>query len=336
MLKNIAEKTGVSISTVSRALAGKPGVSAKKQKEILEIARKCGIMPSRAASYLRTGRRSGVKIIVNYGRTRISAMREHELINMAEKEFGYVETGVCAEEGDVESQAREAVSAGNSGIIFCGDTLRISPETTAMLRKKKIPFVSIGAESETFDSLLINRAAGTRQIAKLFIHTKKTRPVYFSFCNCKNPDDRLKGIISACEEEEAPAPELFHPAGSDIENAYFAARELFSTVPCDALFAYSDTMAIGALRAVHELGLRVPEDVSIAGMDGIPECAYLSPSLTTVVQPVAEAAREAINLLKNRLSYPECAKQTKKLDTKLFLRETTTQINPEIMKKIYQ
>src|SRR6185369_14082026 len=77
-----------------------------------------------------------------------------------------------------------------------------------------------------------------------------------------------------------------------------AGQRLAKTPKVTAVFAANDSMALGVLRAFHEAGVRVPEDVSVVGFDDIPEAAYMTPPLTTVVQPFREVGRRSIeNLL---------------------------------------
>ena len=83
-----------------------------------------------------------------------------------------------------------------------------------------------------------------------------------------------------------------------LEAGYNAARDYFRDHPdTTALFAMSDTVAIGAIRALSDLGKSVPEDVSVVGFDGIDLCRFSIPRLTTVEQPVDEIARRSVNLL---------------------------------------
>jgi len=118
----------------------------------------------------------------------------------------------------------------------------------------------------------------------------------------------------------APQTEI----GASPEPGYEATKELLAESRCfTALFAYNDLCAIGAIRALDEARLRVPEDVSVVGFDDIPGASYSRPSLTTVRQPMQEmgqlAARTLLDQIEKRTSYvPEIA-----VEPKLIVRQST-------------
>ena len=90
-----------------------------------------------------------------------------------------------------------------------------------------------------------------------------------------------------------------------------------------AIFAISDVMAIGACRAIFDKGMRVPQDIAVAGYDGIDISKYYSPSITTVKQPVEDIAREAVLLLFDIISGKK-EHQHKVFDAELLVRESTS------------
>ena len=93
-------------------------------------------------------------------------------------------------------------------------------------------------------------------------------------------------------------PQDYRECRFSLEAGYNAARDYFRSHPeTTALFAMSDTVAVGAVRALRDLGKSVPEDVSVVGFDGIDLCRFTIPRLTTVEQPVDEIARRSVNLL---------------------------------------
>lgn len=93
----------------------------------------------------------------------------------------------------------------------------------------------------------------------------------------------------------SPDPALLVDAVSSEENGYHAARELLSReAPFDAIFAASDLIAVGAMRALSEAGLSVPEDVAVVGFDDIPAAAFTSPPLTTIMQDIRLAGEALV------------------------------------------
>ncbi len=117
---------------------------------------------------------------------------------------------------------------------------------------------------------------------------------------------RWEGIVAAAQELGIELrPELDRPVGGDDpspQKGYETTKELLSRkVPFTALFAYNDISAVGAIRAIKETGLRVPEDISVVGFDDIREAAYHLPSLTTVRQPLRKIGALAAETLIERI-----------------------------------
>jgi len=113
------------------------------------------------------------------------------------------------------------------------------------------------------------------------------------------PDLRMRGALAALDEAGIPpGPSHVQSAGFTVMGGYRAmTRILEHPDPPTAVFAFSDEMAIGAMRAAHEHGMAVPGDLSVAGFDDIPEAALSTPKLTTVRQPHHRKGAEAVRLL---------------------------------------
>jgi DNA-binding LacI/PurR family transcriptional regulator len=127
-------------------------------------------------------------------------------------------------------------------------------------------------------------------------------------------------------EDNSPSPHL----GYEVTRKLLASGERFT-----ALFAFNDISAMGAIRAIHEFGLRVPEDVSVVGFDDIESAAYQSPGLTTVLQPLRKMGRLAAETVLRRISLPAekpdstPAKIT--LEAELIVRGTTSALVPRLI-----
>ena len=136
----------------------------------------------------------------------------------------------------------------------------------------------------------------------------------------------LQGIslqTSLTTQLEGPAP--------THEPGYFAAQRLLAAgTPFSALFAFNDMSAIGAIRALREAGLRVPQDVSVLGFDDIPSAAFQNPSLTTVRQPLRNmgllAAEAILSQIDGNASHP--SSKIVQVDPELIVRESTAAVNP--------
>ena len=138
-------------------------------------------------------------------------------------------------------------------------------------------------------------------------------------------ESRRDGYVAALGAAGIPLDPALQTA-SDFElapGAEAAARLLDQPEPPTAIFAFNDAIAIGALRAARERGLRVPEDVSVLGFDDMRHATIVAPALTTIRQPLAEMGRAAIGLLSRLLDDPGYEPRHVELPTRLVVREST-------------
>ncbi len=134
--------------------------------------------------------------------------------------------------------------------------------------------------------------------------------------------NRLAGFQAALRTHHVPqAPELIRTGQFHYSEGYAAAQALLAlAVPPTAIFASNDDMAFGAMEALREQGVRVPDDMSVVGFDGIPQAALMHPPLTTVSQPLAKMGRVATQMLLDQLSDPEKPIRRIELPTELIIR----------------
>ena len=134
--------------------------------------------------------------------------------------------------------------------------------------------------------------------------------------------DRLLGYKRGLEKAGLPVdPQLIYEGMFDREQGYFGMKHLLPYKP-DALFAAGDTIAQGAITAVHEAGLRVPDDIAVVGFDDLDVASRTNPKLTTVRQPVQEKGARAAQLLIDLIEGAVDAPQHILLPTELVIRES--------------
>ena len=147
-------------------------------------------------------------------------------------------------------------------------------------------------------------------------------------------DDRWRGIVEVSSELGIEIrPELTVQLDRDVsspELGYPVAQQLFSVKRAfTALVCFNDVAAIGAIRAMRDLGLRVPEDISVIGFDDIRAASYLSPRLTTIRQPLSDMGRYAAQCIINRLNRTEDFRELVVFEPKLVVRESTSVMKPQ-------
>jgi DNA-binding LacI/PurR family transcriptional regulator len=138
-------------------------------------------------------------------------------------------------------------------------------------------------------------------------------------------EDRLQPYRESLEVEGIPYdPNLVQECGPTIEDGYQAAKKLLELkMRPTAIITVNDLLAIGALRAAADLGLRVPQDVSLVGYDDIPMANYFVPRLTTVTKNALDLGRKAFEMLLARIQSPELPRQITYVPPRLVIREST-------------
>jgi len=299
-IHDVARLAKVSIATVSRVMSGADPVNPKTQQRVIEAMEQLNYTPNGLARNLRSLKTNVIIALV----PDIKNPFFSEVIRGIEdgaREAGF-NVLVGSTDGDTE-KAKEYMAlleeSRADGLIlttaqmdqtFIEDFAARRPMVLACeyIAGSEIPCVSIDNES------------AARKITKHLLAQGHTRIAHIMGpSNVVLSQARLNGYKQALREQGVPEDELLVQEGDfSIESGYTVAKKLLSIeqIPT-AIFAASDVMAIGALRAIHEHGLRVPEDIAVAGFDDINMASYVSPSLTTIHQPRYEIGQRSVRML---------------------------------------
>ncbi len=301
-VKDIARRAGVSHSTVSRALHHSSLISAETTGRIEQLASEMGYSPSAAARTLKT-RRSLVLGVV------LSSIEDpffSEILQGIEEEVqgsGYSLFIAAAHRNPQREQeiVRAMVEHRVDGVIICSTSF--STEQSGQLLQFGLPLVVVNNQAvEDFRySIYHDDLDGSRQITKHLIELGHHRIAYIGNSLAgRSSLDRLDGF-----RREMNAHALAVPAEYVIEAAGgrppegAAVLDHFLALPKrpTALICYNDMLALGVLKGLHQSGLDVPRDISVAGFDNIVFSAYTQPPLTTFDQPKRLMGGEAAHLL---------------------------------------
>jgi LacI family transcriptional regulator len=201
------------------------------------------------------------------------------------------------------------------------DSLNAVPDT--------IPVVLVCSVSRgnTLDSLTIDNCRGTREMVRDLIARGHSRIAIIKG-SPRNYDaaERLRGYRLALREAGiAPDPSLERGGGFTEVGGYAATLELLAVNPRPtAIFAANDSMAIGALSAMRESGVKVPEEMAVAGFDDIPLARYMDPPLSSVHVPIWELGARAVELLLNGITHKNShTRKRERVSTELVIRRST-------------
>ena len=302
----VARIAGVSRSTVSVVLNGTEGVTIAEQtrERVLKAAESLGYVPSYAARQLASGRSRTIGVAISYSEyLKVDAYIPQALYAINE--------AAVARDYDViveylgRTDAFETLAKGRQidGLIVVGEKRRGSGLET--LKGLGLPLVVIGPSSDQASVDVDNRVATTRAVEHLQQKGRK-RLAYIAYAPTEDGSsrERVEGWRQAVEAAGGDASEAwFEVANFTAESGRLAALRILHRVQPDAIVCGNDMIAFGAMTALREQGMTIPDDVAVTGFDDIPLAAHAVPPLTTMRLPAEPMGREAATCLIDALEH---------------------------------
>lgn len=305
-IKDIARAAGVSYSTVSRALNDNPRVNPETQRRIKYLAEEMGYLPSAVARGLVTRRTRTIAAVVPTISDLFFAAVTHAIEETA-LERGY--SVILANSGGESQRELAELQALRErrvdGIILAA--AHSGSRYASVLEGTDIPVVIINNVHEEHYgySVEMDNFTGSLEAMQHLLGLGHRRIAYITGPGEEWDNlERLRGYKQTLLAHNLPiAPDLIAGGGVEPQQGLEAARLLLALPsPPTAIFCYNDTVALGAIRAAHIAGLRIPRDLSIVGFDDIALSAYFEPPLTTMAQPKKEMGDQAVQMLLNLLN----------------------------------
>ncbi|HOT92023.1 MAG TPA: LacI family DNA-binding transcriptional regulator [Anaerolineae bacterium] len=326
-LHDVAALAGVSYQTVSRVINNQPYVAEKTRAKVLQAIRQLDYRPNQAAQALATGRSYILQLLM----FDIRYSDPFPAMLYWARKMGYTlaisEISPAASKKEVGDFLEDLATRMVDGLIIYTPFPPFSYQEMQQLCRG-VPFVLVGAEpgvkapSVVFDQRHGCRLAvqhlldlGHRQIAEI------TGPL--AHIDARLRHETLVAILQAQGLTPGPSVE----GDFEVPSGYRGAKKLLENgKPFTALFVANDRMALGALCALHEQGLKVPEDVSVIGFDDMGEAAYFTPPLTTVRQDLNALAQQCIEYLVSMIKNPDTPVQQRNLYPELIVRKSTAPV----------
>ncbi|SCL13619.1 transcriptional regulator, LacI family [Micromonospora nigra] len=299
VMSDVARLAGVSHQTVSRVLNNHPSVRPETRERVLRAARQLNYRPNAMARGL-AGRRSRVIGVVSFDTILYGPAATLLGVERAARAAGYGINIVALERIDrvgmtaaIDALTEQSVA----GVVI------IAPMMTAALAVHGLPtgvpavVVESGVGTGELPSISVDQVAGARMAVEHLLGLGHETVWHLAGPqDWLEARDRADGWRRALERAGRPVPSVvtgdWSPrAGYEIGQRLAARRDV------TAVFCANDHQALGLLRALHQYGVRVPEDVSVVGFDDIPESEYLTPPLTTVRQDFDEVGRRCVAAL---------------------------------------
>ncbi len=299
-INELARRSGVSPSTVSRALNDDPVISEETKRKVRQVAEELNYTPVRNRKKSSTRKRSKIIALMI---TDISNPFFPEIVHGVEDlafDFGYsVSLWNTREDIEREKQYVETIKESEVDGIILGSS-RIKEEQIKAIAESDIPCVIMNRIVEGLPSVFADYENGAYQATKYLVNLGHERIALINGPVSAQPSWwREKGFLRALKESEKEAEEnLLSFNSPTVEGGYVATLKLLSisNLPT-AIFAYNDLVALGAMKAIREKNLLIAKDISLVGYDDIFLSAYLDPPLTTVSQPKYMMGKLAADLL---------------------------------------
>ena len=325
-IRDVAREAGVSVATVSRVFNDSGPVGEETRQRILDVATRLRYTPDSAARSLITRRTNTLGVLLPdlYGEFFSEVIRGidptaqrrgyHILVSRSHNDRRELEAAMRAMRGRVD------------GLVV------MSPDIDAEALVDNLPadcpvvLLNCAVEGSDFDSLNIDNFGGAHAMVSHLIALGHRR-IAFIAGHERNHDaaERQRAYRAALEDGGIEWREEWERPGDFTEaSGYRAAAEIAGLSPRPtAIFAANDSMAIGALSALREAGVRVPEDIAVAGFDDIPIARYMSPPLTSVHVAISELGERATRTLLHAVEEKnQHRKHQETMPTTLVIRES--------------
>jgi LacI family transcriptional regulator len=324
-LKDVAELAGVSRSTTSRALTGQGYAAPEVRERVRAAALELGYVPDAMARTLKQQVSRSIGVLV-------SDLRNHFYADLAAgisqeaHDRGYtmmLVDGSSPVANEIEA-AEAFVALRVAGVVLTPT----APETSAYLGRQGIPLVEVDRQfaAQSHDGVVVNNRVGAREATRHLLGLGHRRiALFIDETDWTTGRDRYQGYADALAEAGATvSPELVVSAGWDVEDSHARALAMLRGPDAPtAVFAANNVLAEGVWRAIAELGLEVPGEMSLVAFDDAPWMSMVTPQVSAVAQDTVGLGAAALRQLMERIAHPDAEPVTRVLDIRLVLRGST-------------
>jgi len=336
-IKDVAQLAGVSISTVSNVMTGKKHVSDELKLRVNNAIEILNYYANPMASGLKTSKSNTISVIITTFQS-VFFSQVLKGIQDAVLGRGYL-VNVFDSNNDLVNEKRyinQLVKSLTDGILLLSMADYNNPKDIKYLeslgrlsiKSKRIPVVGMErtlGPANTDAVLCDNREAASTLTSYLIDIGHRNIAHIAGRMNMEMSQQRLLGYKDALKKAGIKLSENFIITGDFTPySGYVRMHELLKRVKCTAVFAANDQMAIGAIKAIKEKGLRIPEDIAVAGFDNIYSGTLIKPSLTTISVPAYQLGKMSAQMLMDRIEGTKTGPAEKiTLKTQLIIRQST-------------
>ncbi|MFF0307668.1 LacI family DNA-binding transcriptional regulator [Streptosporangium sp. NPDC004379] len=317
-IRDVARASGVHVSTVSRTFSAPHLVNTETRNRVLAVAEDLGYRPNRAARALTTGRTHNIGLIVAdisnpFFPPLIKAAQAH-----ARARDYHVFVADTDEDPQVEEELIQTLTKQVDGVLLCSP--RLSNRVIERLHAD-VPFVVVNRRIKGMPTILMDVAQGARLAIEHLTGLGHRRLALAAGPSGSWTSGQMREAASAAAAASGAELVILGPNAPTEQGGLAVAAEVVASGATGVL-AYNDLVAIGLIEGLYERGVRVPDDVSVVGVDDTVSGRLNRPKLTTVAMPTSAAGRMAVDLLLQSVGDGRTSTLTT-LETRLVVREST-------------
>lgn len=326
-LTDVARAAGVSKATASRALSAAAHVAPSTRDRVLAAAAELGYVASSSAASLVTGRSRTIGVVTLrtnfYSRSALTYG-----IEGAAREAGYSVSAATTESLDtaaIEDALSHLADQGVEGVVLAVPLIHVSTRIEQLT--SSMPTVTIdGSRTSTTEVIAVDQTLAARLATEHLLELGHETVWHVAGPReWLEASNRIEGWRDTLQQAGRTVPPELEGDWSPA-SGYHCGLVLSQVPDVTAVFVASDEMAFGVIRALHERNRRVPDDVSVVGVDDIALAEYCSPSLTTVAQPFTQMGALAVAHLLRQLADPQTAPEVTSVAPSLIVRASTAPV----------
>ena len=338
-IKDIAKKCGVGVNTVSSAINNHPDISYETREKILQVIKENNFVPNSTARSLKCTQTETIAVLIKgidnpFFQKMIKVFEEE----IQHRKYTFLLHRVDSNQDEIEVALQLIKERKLKGIIFLGGWFSHDEKR---LKQINVPFVLStismfeGVDKKIYSSVSVDDVKESKKAVDCLCEYGHEKIVMLA----AQPWDesisglRVQGYKKALEERQIPINENLirytfqEETAFTMENGYKLMKELLeSDEEFTAVYAISDSMAIGASKAILESGKKIPEDYSVMGFDGLDIAYYYNPSISTIRQPVEDMAKETSKILFDLIEN-NADNRHKIFDGELVVRQSVARLN---------
>jgi DNA-binding LacI/PurR family transcriptional regulator len=303
-MAELARRAGVSISTISRALAGSSVVNKQTRDRIAELARELDFQPNTQARNLRLQRTQAIGVLLPLGHQSDQHLNDPFFLSM----LGYLADAIADRGYDMllskvipasDTWLDEIVRRNRvDGVVIIGQSNQAAQIDLTAQRYRKIVVWGAALADQHYVTIGTDNYLGGKIAVEHLIARGRRRLMFLGDPNAPEIRERQRGFVDACAAAGISESAATFDVELVAENAYTRLQQQFAKMESvDGIVAASDVIAMAAIRALSENGRQVPEDVSVTGFDDVMLAAHTVPPLTTVRQDLQQGATAMIDAL---------------------------------------